>query len=94
MADRDLSRYRIMASYVLTHYIYFTNVVSFCGTTIYLGIKCSIYTLLSTESNFYGIETVKVYSVYGPLYFLYTFYLTQLKFEIEISGRGVYMLNL
>ena len=49
---------------------------------------------MGNESNFYGIETVQVYSVYSPLYFLYTLYLTQLKFEIEISGRGVYVLNL
>ena len=49
---------------------------------------------MGTESNFNGIETVQVYRVYSPLYFLYTLYLTQLKFEIEISGRGVYVLNL
>ena len=49
---------------------------------------------MGNESNFYGIETVQVYSVYSPLYFMYTLYLTQLKFEIEISGRGVYVLNL
>ena len=49
---------------------------------------------MGTESNFYGIETVQVYSVYSPLYFLYTLYLTQLIIEIEISGRGVYVLNL
>ena len=49
---------------------------------------------MGKESNFYGIETVQVYSVYSPLYFLYTLYLTQLKFEFEISGRGVYVLNL
>ena len=49
---------------------------------------------MGNESNFYGIETVQVYSVYSPLYFLYTLYLTQLKFEFEISGHGVYVLNL
>ena len=40
---------------------------------------------MGTESNFYGIETVQVYSVYSPLYFLYTLYLTQLKFEIDAA---------
>ena len=30
------------------------------------------------ESNIYGIQTVQVYSVHSPLYFLYTLYLTQL----------------
>ena len=52
-----------------------------------------LFLYLGNESNFYGIETVQVYSVYSPLYFLYILYLTQLKFEIEISGR-VYVLNL
>ena len=38
-----------------------------------------------------------VYSVLCTLYLqngIETLYLTQLKFEIEISGRGVYVLNL
>ena len=49
---------------------------------------------MGKESNFYGIQTVQVYSVHSPLYFLYTLYLTQLQFEFEISGRGVYVLIL
>ena len=43
------------------------------------------------------LKFLGVYSVLCTLYLgngIETLYLTQLKFEIEISGRGVYVLNL
>ena len=48
MADRDLSRYRIMASYVLT--------CTHNGFTLYLWFTCNTISVRTCDYNLYLIE--------------------------------------